>query len=251
MAVAVATAHRLPSTARSVSALQIHPLGDRAILLDFGSAIDEPTRLLVRAAFERLSSESLAGVVDIVPGFASIAVHYDPARIARTGSMMPNAAITAAVESVLRNAVAMPAGESRQIEIPVCYDPSLAPDIEEVAKHTGLTSDRVVELHAAPEYVVHMIGFLPGFPYLGGLDPRLTTPRRATPRTRVAAGSVGIGGSQTGVYTIDSPGGWQLIGNTPTRLFSVERDPPVMLRIGDRVRFRPITIEEHRAMAIV
>ena len=231
--------------------MRIHPLGDRAILVEFGSAIDEPTRVLVQASFEQLSSQSLAGVVDIVPGFASIAVHYDPARIARTGGVTPNAAITAAVESVLRNTVAMPAGDSRLIEIPVCYDSSLAPDIEEVAKHTGLTSDRVVKLHAAPEYVVHMIGFLPGFPYLGGLDPRLTTPRRSTPRTRVPAGSVGIGGGQTGVYTIDSPGGWQLIGQTAKRLFDVERDPPVMLRIGDRVRFRPITIDEHRAMAIV
>jgi inhibitor of KinA len=161
-----------------------------------------------------------------------------------------NVAITAAVESVLRNTVAMPAGDSPLIEIPVCYDPSLAPDIEEVVRHTGLTSVRVVELHAAPEYVVHMVGFLPGFPYLGGLDPRLTTPRRSTPRTRVPAGSVGIGGSQTGVYSIESPGGWQLIGQTAKRLFDVKRDPPVVLRIGDRVRFHPITIEEHRAMAI-
>ena len=233
------------------SHLPIHPLGDRAILIEFGSAIDEPTRLQVRAALEQLSSRSLAGVLDIVPGFASIAVHYDPARIARPAGVAANAAITAAVESVLRDRVTVPVGDSRLIEIPVCYDRLVAPDIEEVARHTGLTADQVVELHVMPEYVVHMIGFLPGFPYLGGLDPRLTTPRRATPRTRVPAGSVGIGGSQTGVYSIDSPGGWQLIGRTATRLFDVERDPPVLLRIGDRVRFRPIAIDEYRAMASV
>ncbi len=233
------------------SRLQIYPLGDRAILVEFGSAIDEPTRLLVRASFDQLSSQSLAGVLDIVPGFASIAVHYDPARIAGSAGVTANAAITAAVEGVLRNSVAIPAAGSRLTEIPVCYDSSLAPDIEEVARHAGLTADQVVELHVAPEYVVHMIGFLPGFPYLGGLDARLTTPRRSTPRTRVPAGSVGIGGSQTGVYSIDSPGGWQLIGRTATRLFDVERDAPVLLRIGDKVRFRPIAIDEYQAVARV
>lgn len=228
--------------------MHIHPLGDRAILIEFGSVADEPTRLRVRASFEQLSSQPVVGVLDIVPGFASIAVHYDPARIARSPDESAHAAVTAAVEDVLRSAVSMPPAQSRLTEIPVCYDPSLAPDLGEVARHTRLTAEQVVELHTAPEYVVHMIGFLPGFPYLGGLDSRLTTPRRATPRTRVPAGSVGIGGRQTGIYSIDSPGGWQVIGRTATRLFDVERDPPVLLQIGDRVRFRPITIDEHRAM---
>jgi inhibitor of KinA len=229
------------------SLLHIHPLGDRAILVEFGSAIDEPTRLLVRASYEQLCSRPLAGVVDIVPAFASIAVHYDPAQLATSRGATAHAAIASAIEQVLRTTVAMTAGESRLTEIPVCYHPSVAPDIEEVATHAGLTTDQVVELHTAPDYVVHMIGFLPGFPYLGGLDARLTTPRRSTPRTHVPAGSVGIGGSQTGVYSIDSPGGWQLIGRTATRLFDVERNPPVLLKLGDRVRFRAITIEEHRA----
>jgi inhibitor of KinA len=227
--------------------LRILPLGDRAILVEFGSAIDEETRLLVRASFEQLSSRSLAGLLEVVPGFASIAVHYDPARVARAGGATPYAAISEAVEQLLRTAVATPSGEARLVEIPVCYDPSLAPDLDEVAEHARLTPGQVVELHSAPDYVVHMIGFLPGFPYLGGLDPRLTTPRRSSPRTRVPAGSVGIGGSQTGVYTIDSPGGWKLIGRTARRLFDVERDPPTLLRIGDKVRFRPVTLAEHRA----
>ena len=227
--------------------MRILPLGDRAILVEFGSAIDEQTRLLVRASFEQLSSVSIAGVLDVVPGFASIAVHYDPAQVSRAVGATPHVAISAAVEEVLRAAVTTPGGEPRLVEIPVCYDPSLAPDLDEVAAHAHLTPAQVVELHSAPDYVVHMIGFLPGFPYLGGLDPRLTTPRRSSPRTRVPAGSVGIGGSQTGVYTIDSPGGWQLIGRTARRLFDVERDPPTVLRIGDKVRFRPVTLAEHRA----
>lgn len=227
--------------------MRILPLGDRAILVEFGSGIDEPTRLQVRASFEQLSSRSLAGVLAIVPGFASIAVHYDPAQVARAVGATPHAAITAAVEDVLRTVVATPSGEARLVEIPVCYDPTLAPDLDEVAAHAQLTPAQVVELHSAPDYVVHMIGFLPGFPYLGGLDQRLTTPRRSSPRTRVPAGSVAIGGSQTGVYTIDSPGGWQLIGRTAIRLFDVERDPPTQLQIGDSVRFRPVTLAEHRA----
>jgi inhibitor of KinA len=227
--------------------LRILPLGDRAILVEFGSAIDEETRLLVRASFEQLSSRSLAGVLDVVPGFASIAVHYDPAQLARAGGATPHAAIAKAVEELLRTGVVTPSGEARLVEIPVCYDSSLAPDLDEVATHAQLMPAQVVALHAAPDYVVHMIGFLPGFPYLGGLDPRLTTPRRSSPRTRVPAGSVGIGGSQTGVYTIDSPGGWQLIGRTARRLFDVERNPPTLLRIGDKVRFRPVTLAEHRA----
>jgi inhibitor of KinA len=227
--------------------LRILPLGDRAILVEFGSAIDEETRLLVRASFEQLSSRSLAGVLDVVPGFASIAVHYDPAQVASAVGATPHAAITEAVEELLRTAVVTPSGEARLVEIPVCYDSSLAPDLDEVAAHAQLTPAQVVELHSAPDYFVHMIGFLPGFPYLGGLDQRLTTPRRSSPRTRVSAGSVGIGGRQTGVYTIDSPGGWQLIGRTARRLFDVERDPPTLLRIGDRVRFRPVTLAEHRA----
>jgi inhibitor of KinA len=226
--------------------LRILPLGDRAILVEFGSAIDEEARLLVRASFEQLSSQPPAGVLDIVPGFASIAVHYDPAQSAGAGAT-PHVAISEAVEELLRTAVVTPSGEARLVEIPVCYDPSLAPDLDEVAAHARLTPAQVVELHSAPDYVVHMIGFLPGFPYLGGLDPRLTTPRRSSPRTRVPAGTVGIGGSQTGVYTIDSPGGWQLIGRTARRLFDVERDPPTLLRIGDKVRFRPVTLAEHRA----
>ena len=227
--------------------MRILPLGDRAILVEFGSAIDEETRLLVRASFEQLSSVSFAGVLDVVPGFASIAVHYDPAQVSRAVGATPHVAISEAVEEVLRATVTTPGGERRLVEVPVCYDPSLAPDIDEVAAHAQLTPEQVVELHSAPEYVVQMIGFLPGFPYLGGLDTRLTMPRRSSPRIRVPAGSVGIGGSQTGVYPIDSPGGWQLIGRTTSRLFDVGWNPPTLLQIGDRVRFRPVMLEEHRA----
>ena len=240
------------------AAVDIRPLGDRAIIVRLGDAADDATRLRVRACYERLVEGALSSVHDIVPGFASVAVHYDPARIGRD-DMSPHEAMTAAVEQLLGAELkvtadddrgdrryAAPAVPGRVVDILVCYDEPFAPDLDEVARQAGLTRERVVALHSEPEYVVHMIGFLPGFPYLGGLDPRLATPRKETPRMRVPAGSVGIGGRQTGIYTFDSPGGWQIIGRTPSRLFDVDRDPPSMLRIGDRVRFRPVSADVFR-----
>jgi len=133
------------------------------------------------------------------------------------------------------------------VEIPVCYGGEYGPDLAVVAAHTGLTPEEVIQLHSAAEYRVHAIGFSPGFPYLGGLPPRLNTPRRATPRPSVPAGSVGIGSAQTGVYPVASPGGWNLIGRTPRALFRLHKSPPALLLIGDRVKFRPITPGEFAA----
>lgn len=227
--------------------MRIEPLGDRAIVVHFGDTADEATRLRVRSSYEQLRSKPIAGVTDLVAGFATVAVHYDPAAVAGDSGRSPHALIRDAVEGTLRSDVMTSDDVPRIMEIPVCYDLSLAPDLEEVAARAGVTPARVVELHAAREYVVHMIGFLPGFPYLGGLDERLTMPRRPSPRTRVPAGSVGIGGRQTGVYPVESPGGWQLIGRSPIRLFDVGRDPPSLLRMGDRVRFRPVGLDEYEA----
>ena len=134
--------------------------------------------------------------------------------------------------------------ESKLIEIPVCYGGAGGPDLAYVAEHNGLSQDEVVRLHSSCEYMVYMSGFTPGFPLLGGLNPKLWTPRRKTPRTSVPAGSVGIGNRQTGVYPFTSPGGWQLIGRTKLRLFDPDRDPMVLYRLGDRIKFRPITHDE-------
>jgi inhibitor of KinA len=225
---------------------RIDALGDRALVITVGDSADERTRLAVRACYERLRARPPRGMHDIVPGFTTVTVHYDPAAVQRAGATPFDAAV-AAVRDALANRAMLDAALSRVIEIPVCYDASVAPDLGDVAAHARISPEQVAELHAAPEYVVHMIGFLPGFPYLGGLDQRLEMPRRATPRTRVPAGSVAIGGAHTGVYTIDSPGGWHVIGRTPLRLFDVERDPPAMLGIGDRVRFRPIPLRDLQA----
>lgn len=172
----------------------------------------------------------LRGVTDVVPGFASLAVHFEPL-VARGET------VRTAIAGAVADPRPAPPPEAREILIPVRYGGADGPDLDEVARHHGLAPDEVIAIHAGATYLVHMIGFVPGFPYLGGLDPRIATPRRATPRTSVPAGSVGIGGAQTGVYSIASPGGWHLIGRTDVTLFDPARAEPSLLRVGDRVRF--------------
>jgi len=233
--------------------LALAPLGDRALTITLGTAIDEPTHRRVRAAVARLEASAIPGVIDVVGAFASVTVHYDPARVPPLDAPAhdepsPRARIAHRIARALADLDDAQLPEPRVIDIPVCYGGDLGPDLDDVARAHGLSTDEVVCLHAAGDYLVHMIGFAPGFPYLGGLDARLTTPRRATPRTRVPAGSVGIGGSQTGIYSIDSPGGWHIIGRTPLRLFDPAHEPATLLRAGDRLRFQPISRDELHAM---
>ena len=227
--------------------MHVRPLGDRAIMVEVGSEADDLTRRRVHALWSLLSARPLAGVFDIVPGLASVVLHYEPSTVECAPGEMPHAAISRLVRDRAADLRLPEAVEARTIEIAVCYDPAVAPDLAEVARHAGMTPEEVVAVHSAGDYIVHMIGFLPGFPYLAGLDSRLTTPRRPSPRVKVPAGSVGIGGSLTGIYPLDSPGGWQLIGRTPAMLFSAEREEPALLRIGDRVRFHAVSLEELRA----
>lgn len=210
------------------------PLGDRALLVTLGSGIDEGTHKLVQAFSARVAGAALDGVTDIVPAYASVAVHYDPVRISYD-------AMAGHLGHLMERLDEVELPEPRTVEIPVRYGGADGPDLQALAELKGLSTARVIEMHSGGDYLVHLIGFAPGFPYLGGLDPRLATPRRETPRVRVPAGSVGIGGSQTGVYPFDSPGGWHLIGRTPLVLFDAARESPSLLRVGDRVRFRPVT----------
>lgn len=223
--------------------IRIDPLGDRAILVHLGESDGDETFRRVQAARARLASRPPAGTLDIVAGITTVAVHFDPDRVER-GDALPSAAVAEAVARLLAGLDDVAIAPGPVFEVPVCYEGEMAPDLDEVARHSGLRAHDVVAMHSAAEYVVRMIGFLPGFPYLAGLDPRLATPRRATPRTRVPAGSVGIGGSQTGIYPIASPGGWQLIGRTSLEMFSPSRRQPALLAVGDRVRFRPVSAGE-------
>jgi KipI family sensor histidine kinase inhibitor len=220
----------------------IEPLGDSAVQIVLGDAPDEATRQRIAACAAAVVAARTPGLVDCVPGFTTLTLHYDPG-VVRLDRLVER--IRVAIEAMTADP---PPDDGRVVRIPVCYGGPHGPDLDEVAGRCGLTPDRVAQLHSAGEYRVHLLGFLPGFPYLAGLDPRLATPRRDQPRTRVPAGSVAIGGGQTGVYPLDSPGGWHLIGRTPLRLFDPRRDPPALLRPGDRVSFDPISPEELERM---
>ena len=227
--------------------MKLEPLGDSAVVATLGSAIDDATLASVLSLSEAILAEGKPGVTDVVPAYVSVTAFYDPEQF----SQAPGDAygeVCRFLESCAGKAAAgAPAHRSRHVEIPVCYAGDFAPDMGVVAAHSGLTTAEVIEMHSGAEYRVHAIGFTPGFPYLGGLPERLRTPRRDTPRAHVPAGAVAIGGLQTGVYPVDSPGGWQIIGRTHTALFRPLKKPASLLRPGDTVRFTQITVEEFKA----
>ena len=217
--------------------IRFEALAEDALLLHFGEMIDPATSDRVLAASATLV-QALPGV-ECVPAYASLLLRFDPASWRSRDDHGPHAAVREAAMAALTlpdAGVTAP----RDVTIPVCYGGEEGPDLCEVARLTGLPPDEVVARHVAGSYRVAMLGFAPGFPYLLGLDPALTVPRRAEPRTRVPAGSVAIGGAQTGIYPDALPGGWQLIGRTPLRLFDSTLDEPACLRPGDHVRFAPI-----------
>ena len=217
--------------------MELRPVGITGIMCVLGSQISPETGARVSALDEAVRSAGLPGLVETVPSYTSLLVRYDPL----TADFDSLAARLRALEEGLSGAAErLP----RVVELPVCYGGELGPDLPDVAAHAGLTEEEVIRLHSERTYRIYMLGFLPGFPYLGGLDERLATPRLAVPRTRIPAGSVGIGGSQTGVYPIASPGGWRLIGRTPVRLFDPGR--PLPYRAGDLIRFVPITLDAFR-----
>jgi inhibitor of KinA len=214
---------------------RVVPLGDRALVVEFGDAIDPALSSRIAVLAARLRRDPPAGVQDIVPTYTTLALHYDPAAVGSGDSAYE--VLAQEVDAWLREQ-AVPAGDSgRRIEIPVCYGGEHGEDMDPIAQRHGLTPAEVVALHTAPEYHVHMLGFVPGFAYLGGLDTKLATPRRDSPRARVPAGSVAIGGGQTGIFPLETPGGWHLIGRTPLRLFTPDTEPPCLLNAGDKVRF--------------
>jgi inhibitor of KinA len=232
--------------------LTLSPLGDRALRIELGRGIDPVIHRRVRAVCARLESRPVAGMIELVPAFASVAVHYDPALVPHHGiGAAPYARFAMFVEAALVDLREVELPEPRIVEIPVCYGGEFGPDLEDVAQRHAITPDEAVRLHSEASYSVYMLGFAPGFAYLGGLPAELATPRRDEPRVAVPAGSVGIGGIQTGIYPLVSPGGWQLIGRTPLRLFDPAHDPPTLLDVGDRVCFRPIAPHAFATLAAI
>ncbi|RZK46396.1 MAG: 5-oxoprolinase subunit PxpB [Hymenobacter sp.] len=237
--------------ADSLPLLRLYPLGDAAVVLELGQAIDLATHQLIQALARVLGQHPLPGLREYVPAFTTLTVYYDPWVLSQTSQVLPYAQVASYLQSLLPAAQAAAASYAPGplVEIPVCYGGDFGPDLELVASHAQLTVEEVIALHTAPEYLVHMVGFAPGFPYLGGLDARLATPRRAQPRPLVLAGAVGIAGVQTGVYSLPTPGGWQLIGRTPLRLFDAGRAQPSLLQAGDRLRFVPISSVEFQRVS--
>lgn len=211
--------------------VEIRPASDRALLVSFGDAITIEAHREVRRLLAALEHRP-AGILNLHPAFASVLVDFDPRR--RTHDE-----VSVLVRERMAAGAPTAGDDPRLIEIPVCYGGEFGPDLASVAEHAGLTAEQVVELHASSSYLVYFLGFSPGFPHLGGLPGKLATPRLPAPRKRVPAGSVAIGGSQTGVYPMESPGGWRIIGRTPLRLFDPDASPPALLRAGDTVRFIP------------
>lgn len=231
--------------------MRFSPLGDHAVMITLGDTIDEPTHRRVRAVAAALDASRPPAVVDLVPAYASVTVHYDPALVAGDPANpgdSPYHAMVRILERALSESRDRPLPPPRVVEIPVSYGGDFGPDLDEVAALHGLSPDEVVEIHTSGDYLVYMVGFMPGFAYLGGLPERIETPRRSSPRRAVPAGTVGIGGQQTGVYPLESPGGWNLIGRTPLKIFDILRAEPTLLATGDRVRFRAIDLVEFHAL---
>ena len=225
------------------NSIQFVPVGDCGVLAVCGDAIDEAVNARVMALDRAVQDARLPGVTETVPTYAALLVCYDPLQT-DPDTLTPALQRLAGELTRAQN----PAAAGRLVEVPVCYGGAYGPDLAFVARHAGMTEQQVIAAHCGRDYRIFMLGFLPGFPYLGGLDERLFCPRLQTPRTRIPAGSVGIGGEQTSIYPLDSPGGWQLIGRTPLRLFTPASGGQLPYAAGDRIRFVPITPEQFRAI---
>lgn len=212
--------------------------GDTSLTVEFGNEISEPINASIRAFNIALQDSKLPGIVETVPTYRSLMVHYDP-EIVRYEPLVER------LKGLLDKLDSVTVPPSSVLEIPVLYGgEEMGPDLAFVAEHAKKTQEEVVRLHTAPEYLIYMLGFTPGFTYLGGLDESIATPRLKTPRVKIPAGSVGIAGSQTGVYPIDSPGGWQLIGRTPVRMYDPGRENPILPQAGEYIHFYAIDRKE-------
>ncbi|MBW2596542.1 MAG: 5-oxoprolinase subunit PxpB [Deltaproteobacteria bacterium] len=221
---------------------KIRVVGDRGLLVEYGDRIDPVVNQKVISIAIGLEHDAPAGVIEIIPSYRSLMIVYDP-------SVTTTSVLQESLSSLEKRLPEIEIPTPQTVEIPVCYGGEFGPDIQFVAENHGLTVDEVIRIHSEPEYQIFMIGFTPGFPYLGGLPKELHTPRKKTPRAQVLAGSVGIANEQTGIYPVTSPGGWQLIGRTPVKLFDLERPNPFLYQAGDRIKFNPISLEEYRRLA--
>lgn len=217
----------------------ISPVGDCAISIDFGQVIDPKINRHIRQTIERIQELKLDGITELVPTYCALLIQYD-------AMLYSYSDICNLMEPLLEPSATDDANERvTVIEIPTVYGGEFGPDLGFVASHNNLSEDEVVSIHSGTDYLVYMLGFIPGFTYLGGMDPRIATPRLSSPRTLIPAGSVGIAGEQTGTYPSDSPGGWQIIGRTPVTMYDMSKEQAALLSAGDYVRYVPIDEAEY------
>lgn len=214
------------------------PAGDRAMVVEYGKVIDEAVNERVHALAAQIRTGRVCGVTETIPTFRSLMICYDPLKIS----------FDELKKNVSRLAE-LPVGEQQRskriLKIPCCYGARFGVDLKDMEEYTGLDRDEIIAIHSSVDYKIYMMGFLPGFVYLGGMDKRIEVPRLRTPRVKIQPGAVGIGGSQTGVYPIASPGGWRLMGGTPVDFYDPDREEPVLCKAGEYIRFVPITINDY------
>lgn len=213
------------------------PRGDNAIAITFGKEISEEINQEIRKYLFALESSDIKGIIEVIPSYCQLNIVYDP-------ETYYYEEILDVLYEVKENFAEFDIPEPQVVEIPVLYGGDFGPDLENVAVHNGLEIEQVIKIHSSERYLIYMLGFTPGFPYLGGMNEKIATPRLKEPREKIWAGSVGIAGNQTGIYPIESPGGWQIIGRTPLKLFDINRKPEILLKAGDYIVFYPITFEQ-------
>ena len=223
----------------------ISPVGDRAISIDFGQVIDPTINRHIRQTIERIKALQLDGIIELVPTYCALLVEYD-------AMLYSYSEICNIIEPTFEEGMANTTNELvTVVEVPTVYGGEFGPDLSFVASHNHLSEDEVISIHSGTDYLVYMLGFIPGFTYLGGMDLRIATPRLSSPRTLIPAGSVGIAGEQTGTYPSDSPGGWQIIGRTPVTMYDMSKAQAALLNAGDYVRYVPIDESEfHRIKSL-
>lgn len=225
------------------SAIQIYELGDQALTIEWSSTINEAANQKVMQAFHYWQKNPIVGVTDMIPAYSSLTLIYDAAKIQlQSRGVSAFTWLSQQINAISSTEITVEEKIAPLI-VPVCYDSSIAPDLEFAAEFTNCSVEEFIQIHSSRTYKVYMLGFLPGFAYMASVDKKIRLPRKETPRKLVAAGSVGIAGEQTGIYPLDAPGGWQLIGKTPISLFDISKEDPCFFKPGDRVKFEPISLD--------